>query len=405
MTNQQRSSKRRSFPPYDESSKLSRRDQTLVRVEKLLSEQFIVPLQDEAPFDEEGSVDLVDLDEAVETAQLPPEARPQPRTLSPPKPPPAPGPARAAAPVAEPPEKKSRLSVFSAVLQGAILIFVLAWVFLLGILVGRGHLWQSGLGHDLVVWVEQKAGWSDKAGPEVVLKKKNQPDELIPPPAPDGDTTAPPETEPDGQQAAEEKEEMPVWNWGDWSPEPVEGAPAGQESSSGSGPAANPEAGPAASSEAGPADRGRAAESQAPAAETEEEEWPTAIEEDGLGPATEYRPPGDQDDYADYEAMLEPAEVPNATLAEATPLPPDLAGAPGTGKFAVQVAEAADAAEAQRKVNLLISQGFNAYFYDGGNGRFPVRVGRFPTNQAAGEAKVLLEELGHKGAYVSVLGD
>lgn len=381
MTNQQRSSKRRSFPPYDESSKLSRRDQTLVRVEKLLSEQFIAPLQEEVPFEEEGTADLVDLAEAVETAQLPPEDRPQPRVLTPPR---APTPVGRPAPAAAPPEKKSRLSVFSAILQGAILIFVLAWVFLLGILVGRGHLWQSGLGHDLVVWVEQRAGWTDKTGPEIVLKKDNEPDVVIPPPepVPDGDPTEPPETDPGSGEAAEGQDEMPAWSWGDWTPkETTEGLPNGGETNSGAEPAST--------------------SGTSPATGTEEETWPTAIEEeDAPGPAVDYQPPGDQDDY---EAMLEPAEVPDATLAEATPLPPDLVDAPGAGKFVVQVAEAANANEAQRQVNRLIAQGFNAYYYDDGNGRFPVRVGHFPTNQAASAAKLQLEKLGHEGAAVSAL--
>lgn len=385
MTNQQRSSKRRSFPPYDESSKLSRRDQTLVRVEKLLSEQFIVPLQEEAPFDGELPFDeegLVDLSEAVETAQLPPEARQRPRTLTPPEASPA---AAAASP-----EKKSRLSAFSVVLQGSILIFVLAWVFLLGILVGRGHLWQTGLGHDLVVWVEQRAGWTDKTGPEVVLKKDNGPDEVIPPaPVPGEDSVITAETEPDSGETPEEQDEMPTWSWGDWAPESANGSPGGEESNSG--------AGPASTSETSPTDSGRPAESPAPAAETEEEIWPTAIEEDVPGPAVEYQPPGDQDDYGYYESMLEPAE--------AASLPPDLVGLPGTGKFVVQVAEAADSEEAQRKVNQLAAQGFNAYYFDGGNGRFPVRVGHFPTRQDAAQVKIQLEGLGHKAPYVSALGE
>lgn len=415
MTNQ-RSNKRRSFPPYDESSKLSRRDQTLVRVEKLLAEQFIAPPQEEAPPEEDAQVDLVDLEEAVETAQLPPEARPRPRAFAPRTPPPDTDPAPAPPPAAvEPPEKKSRLSIVSAILQAAILIFVLAWVFLLGILVGRGHLWQSGLGHDLVGWVEQKAGWSEKTGPEIILKKDNGTDEVIPPQGTtsedqldidpvDSDET--PDTESAGSgettTGTGAQEEMPVWNWPGWTPGPADN-PLGESESSNSATesVATPEPAP-------PTDNQEAAENPEEAAtlspspgESEEEEYPTAIEEDTPGPAVEYQPPGDQDDY---EAMLEPSEVPDASLAEAAPLPPGQVGAQGTGKYAVQVAQPVDANEAQRQVSLLISQGFNAYYYES-NGKFPVRVGHFPTRQAADEVKIRLEELGHKEPYVSVLGN
>lgn len=410
MTNQ-RSSKRRSFPPYDESSKLSRRDQTLVRVEKLLAEQFIAPLQEEAPPDEDGQVDLVDLEEAVETAQLPPEARPRPRAFAPRTVTPEAGPAPAPQPaVVEPPEKKSRLSLVSAILQAAILIFVLAWVFLLGILVGRGHIWQSGLGNDLVTWVEQKAGWSERTGPEVILKKENLPDEVIPPdqaptPPENGDETA---QNPNQALGTEEsvgsgestgvQEEMPVWNWPGWTPGPADN-PLG-ESEEPSGANASEPAPPAENLEAA-GNQGGDAAPLSPVENEEEEEYPTAIEEDTPGSAVEYQPPGDQDDY---EAMLEPSEVPDASLAEAAPLPPGQVGTQGTGKFAVQVAQPVDANEAQRQVSLLISQGFNAYYYES-NGKFPVRVGHFPTRQAADEAKIQLEELGHKEPYVSVLGN
>lgn len=416
MTNQ-RSNKRQSFPPYDESSKLSRRDQTLVRVEKLLSEQFIVPLPDEAQFEDESPADVVDLEEAVDTAQLPPEARPEPRTFAPTRTPAAAGPAPDSAAPDGRPAGKSRLSLLSATLQAAILIFVLAWVFLLGILIGRGHLWQSGLGHDLIAWVEQKAGWSDKAGPEIVLKKDNQPDEVIPPPTTDEGQSdidpavdpAPLETEPaESGDPAEEPDEMPVWDWPGWTPGPSEN-PLGDSGAAADGadpaPAAEttpaPEMTPTAETTPAPADQ-PAAVTEAPA-EPEEEEYPTALEEDAPGPAVQFQPPGDQDDY-DYEAMLEPAEVPDATLAEGSPLPPDLTGVPGTGKFAVQVAQPTEAQEAQSQVKLLISQGFNAYYYEN-NGRFPVRVGHFATRQEADRAKIQLEELGHKEPYVSSLGN
>lgn len=231
MTNQ-RSNRRRPFPPYDESSALSRRDQTLARVEKLLSEQFIVAPQDDLPSQEDEPMDLVDLEEAVETATLPREARPLPRALPPRATSMAQGQAQVPALPEEPLEKKIRLSAFSAILQGAILIFVLAWVFLLGILVGRGHLWQTGLGHELVVWVEQKAGWANKARPEIVLKKDNQPDEVIKAATEQDlseidhgagtmaglDQTADGPELPDSGIPDKEPDEMPVWNWPGWSP-------------------------------------------------------------------------------------------------------------------------------------------------------------------------------------------
>lgn len=177
-------------------------------------------------------MELVDLKEAVETAKLPPEDRPLPRVRPSLNTSEAQDLDRTAPLAVEPPEKKTRLSVFSAVLQGAILIFVLTWVFLLGILIGRGHLWQAGLGHKLVIWVEQKAGWTSQAGPEIVLKKENQPDEVIRL----STEPNPVQTDPGEKAMAEaeqplddtemlnsgtsnkEPDDLPVWNWPGWSP-------------------------------------------------------------------------------------------------------------------------------------------------------------------------------------------
>ncbi len=394
----QRTPRRRSFPPYDESSPLSRRDQTLARLDKLLSEQYITPPPEELISDEEIPEDLVDLEEVVEEAKLPPRPRPdRPRALEPR--PPAVAPARPAEV-----EKKSRLSVASAVLQGLILIFVLAWVFLLGVLVGRGHLWQTGFGHDVVVWVEQKVGWTGgQSTPEIVLKKENQADVVIPPtvvsesqPKAEDTQAAPPEEQ---SPAADDpsaitsdpptefdppQDEMPVWDWPGWTP----GGPEG-------GDAASPPAGDATSATPDVS----ATPDQSAAADAGDTAWPTAIE-----PGEDYSPPAEQEN-GDYDAMLQPSEAPDAPLAEATPLPPELAGIPGTGKFAVQVAMAADEAEAKQKVGQLAGQGFSAYFYQNASGQYLVRVGHFATRQDADAAKVRLDQLGYTKTYVSSLGN
>ncbi|MDR0882367.1 MAG: SPOR domain-containing protein [Candidatus Adiutrix sp.] len=343
--------------PSPAPNALSRRDQTLARLEKLLSEQFLPPPEEETA-EEASPAELVDLEEAVEGGRLPtrprsarPGARPRANSKNQPS---------------EPVQK--HLSFFSALLQALIMIFVLAWVFLLGVMVGREHLWQAGPGHDLVTWLEEKAGWAAKPGPTIVLDPPDPADPLAEPEAAPG--------------TAEAENALPVWNW----PPPAE-APPPDNNAAGAEPLAEAEAQPAATADQ----------------PDEENYWPPAIEpppEGGGEAAAGYSPPDDLDGQG-------PATPATAVPVAEPGQPADLIGEPdGAGKFAVQVAAAFNEDEAQAKVNRLIRQGFNAYYYKADkNGRYPVRVGRFATSQDADAAKVRLEQLGYSGPYVSKISN
>ncbi len=408
--------RRTTYPPYDEASGLSQRDQALERIERLLSEQLIVPYPEEIQEGgEETTQELVDLDEVVEEIKI--QAVPM-READPPLPV-----RRLAAGEneSEPHPGGSRLSIFHSLFQAFILLFVLGWVFILGIMVGRGHLWESGFGHDLVAWVEQKVGWSGQAGPELVVREPNpvapvssqtadsdSPPLLAPALDPE-DTTAPESNSPIAEAPASSltsqpeaaEEAYPVWNWAAWEA-PVDDGPddfaptsAGPGSSASNitvGNLAANEVARAATAEPGEQEDDEL-DSAAQALEADNDE--TALRTEALGA------PAGETDPADSESETGPGSL----TASAEELPGVAMAASGDGKFAVQIALAFDEAEAERRVARLAKQGFTAYFYKNTNNRYPVRVGHFSTRQDADAAKVRLEMPGYKGPYVSSLSN
>lgn len=400
--------KKKAKDPADKKKKLedlSLRDRNLVLVDKLLAEQHLMlePAADDAQLKAEP----VNLDEAVEIAKLPPKEPPQPKEKAPEAAPPQPSPAQSKAPAADektPPRpnnsgKKSGGLVIKLVLALLVLLFLIL-AFLAGLMGGRGHILADGPVKDLTTWVEQTLGFVPK--PPAAKPAPTADD-----PAQDEGPTAGEATEETGE-AGRPAEEPPVWDWEAWPAPPADAESADPADEAAAADAAETDAAAAApddSAEAVPADSAPAAQAQndpadnaaEPAAEADDDtQWPAAVEETTDQPQA-------ANDAVDYEAMLEAADVPDASLSEAAALPPSSSELSGTGKYAVQVALAFNKAEAEDRAERLKGQGFKAYYYPNANGRYPVKVGRFDTRQDADAAKVKLEELGYESPTVSVL--
>jgi cell division septation protein DedD len=75
----------------------------------------------------------------------------------------------------------------------------------------------------------------------------------------------------------------------------------------------------------------------------------------------------------------------------------------GEGAYAVQIAAPADEAEARSLTEKYRLLGFEAYYYEKSPTRFPVRVGRFDQKDEADAVKIRLESAGAKDPYVSKL--
>jgi cell division septation protein DedD len=76
----------------------------------------------------------------------------------------------------------------------------------------------------------------------------------------------------------------------------------------------------------------------------------------------------------------------------------------GTGTFTVQIASPTNENEAKSTVEKYRKKGFDAYYYPSTTGsRFPTRVGRYNTKEEAEVAKIKLEKEGAVGPYVSKL--
>lgn len=388
-------------PKNGQNPCFSRRDLDLARLEELLAEQCLPPEHDE---DDGfvGEAEEVDLQEAVEVACLPRKKTAAPQAAADPA---AGGAAKA---------KKSG-SIAGRLIKLLLLLLALSALFVVGVLAGRGHIWPSGPGRELVGLIEQYTGQAPKAKkadpPADTNQTAGQADQT---PADDTAAAASPATETG-------EEEMPVWDWPGWTPDDGLGDGQGDSASAVPDPAAAPdsaavetegdaaavtppaETAPPASAETAPTTpAGTETDSTADDSDGDvPEQWPTAIEPDQSGL---YTPPSDEESV-DYEAMLEASEVPDAPMTEAAPLPPaELSGSPGLGKFMVQVELAPNEAEAKSKVSQLTEQGFTAYYYQDGKKGYPVRVGHFATRQDADAAKVRLEELGYDEPSVSSLG-
>jgi cell division septation protein DedD len=74
----------------------------------------------------------------------------------------------------------------------------------------------------------------------------------------------------------------------------------------------------------------------------------------------------------------------------------------GTGLYTVQVGSPSSEKEARSMVEKYRDKGFEAYYYSRGT-RYPTRVGRFETKDAAEIARARLEKEGASGPYVSKL--
>jgi hypothetical protein len=67
------------------------------------------------------------------------------------------------------------------------------------------------------------------------------------------------------------------------------------------------------------------------------------------------------------------------------------------------VASAISEADARSITESYRKKGFDAYYYRTASGRFPVRIGRYETEEQANLAKSALTAAGARGPYVSKL--
>ncbi|MDR3038526.1 MAG: SPOR domain-containing protein [Candidatus Adiutrix sp.] len=133
------------------ASGLSRRDRTLLRLERLLAENLL-PTMDEtedrsAPEEAETIPDIAALV----------ESSPALRALTAPPTPLSPKKGRRPARRAGGKPGSARPSPLLQALQVFIILLVVVWVFLLGVLVGRSQLREDGWGQDLMTWLGKKA--------------------------------------------------------------------------------------------------------------------------------------------------------------------------------------------------------------------------------------------------------
>jgi cell division septation protein DedD len=75
----------------------------------------------------------------------------------------------------------------------------------------------------------------------------------------------------------------------------------------------------------------------------------------------------------------------------------------GTGQYTGQIASPTSEKEARAVAERYRKQGFDAYYYATGKGRFPTRVGRYQSSKEAEDAQSKLVAAGAKGPYVSKL--
>lgn len=348
---------------------------------------FEHPEPDEAQAAEQAPA-LIDIDEVVEVARLAdaPEAQSRPHSNEPSLDNPIGGPEPAALPLKAAPKKsaeeghKKGFSALHGAIQAVIILFVLSWVFILGILIGRGHLWESGLGHDLVVWLEEKAGWQTEIRPEIILRENEitrfpydpESQRQVKPNSFDDLVVAEEFIAPDGRVSSAEIKAPEL-------PNPVNGSAA-------AAPAKTPSAEISSAEAAQPTPIIQASEPEPSS------QWLEKLPEP---PEPEPAPAPEPVPTATAPApQPEPAPAPR----EAPPLADD------EGRYAVQVALAQDEQEAAKRVERLRQQGFTSYFYRNSRGYYPVRVGRFKTQGQAQEAKDRLEALGYAEPFISLLG-
>lgn len=380
--------RRRTLPPYKDKdgNALSPRDRALARVEVLLREDLSPPAdEDVGPTVEPCPVNP---EEAAEIVRLSPPARPPAPLVRAGAPKPKPS---APVPPAAPSSPPLKTSFFHVLLQILILLFVLSWVFIVGIVVGRGHLWESGPVYDLVIWLEEKVGWEKAEEPPLVFVKES-PDEA------DDEINWE-----DVRRQYGYSDELPETGGRGYPDDPAE-VDADRLANSqwlSAAPALLNYDGPASGYQ-GPGDPPPDEESSEGADGPAMDAVPAADSARAVEPAP----------VVDSAPAAEPVQTVDSTpaplprpVAEETKIAPDTPVDAGEGRYAVQVASPYEESEAQRRVARLLSQSFPAYYYRTSSGRYPVRVGRFVTRAEADEAKRRLDSLGYTGHYISVLSN
>lgn len=378
-------------PPEEAADARLPRDPALARVKDLLSEDFVLldnEGEDETEFPREREslspepvVRLVDLDDVVEVERPAPTERRLPKwaeeSLSASavanKQKSLPGSA-GLSPSIPPMETQSPKpnKIIHSFFQAFIVVFVLTWVFILGILIGRGHLWEAGPGHALVVWLEEKAGWQPSVQPEVILKDN-------------GVTRFPYEPPPSGQQSRSSASSNPFDDLVVTEEYVLEDGRVTTARRPTSMPSGGPVNSPASTAVVPPSNgRSSIAAPRLP-------ESPLYSNRNNASSPSPAASGQQQPAGTSAQTGSQPANGNNAAVEEQD------------GKFAVQVTLAFNEEEAEKRLARLKEQGFPAYYYQNASGRFPVRVGRFENYEDAEKAKTRLEELGYTRPYISRL--
>lgn len=342
------------------SSELSRRDQALARVAGIMSggraPRPQSSLKEREIFHEVVPINIHEVAEQSPVVSLPrpiqPQAAPAPAETKPPE--------KAAAPV------EKRGSPAHWFFQILILLFVLVWVFILGIFIGRGYLMESSLGRDFIGWIEETIGRQPET-PAISVEE---------PPA-----EAPPLPVPEAPAPAAE-------------PEPVAEAPAPLQP-----PIVEPPQAPQGTAPESAVLDTVTSSAQSVGQEREAEE--TAAESVAEGDSQFLTP----------ETLAQEPEPEPAPAAPTEYIPPPPASLPipnqrpvvDTLSYAVQATYALTEQAAQSVTDRLKRQGFQAYYYENSRGQYLIRVGHFETVEEARAAREKLTGLGYKDPYISRL--
>jgi hypothetical protein len=310
---------------------------------------------------------------------------------------------------------------------------ILAWIFFLGVLVGRGTLLNSSDAPKDASALQ--AGAYDARGsapPEGPAETNGAGAETDPAYLATDPTSGRPLPIPSpyggepvylgGNEGSSAYAYIPPPEEEDYPDSPAPGIPpAGGAQLSPQGtprPDTAPSAASAPSPAAAPAETPAAAAANAPAAGSDvasaAAKAPAAVAAKAPAPAASAKAtaaaPADQDPVATLMARRQEAAATKDKPAEAkaSQAPSDETvywpQAPaGTGQYTVQVASPTSEAEARTVTERYRKRGFDAYYYATGKGRFPTRVGRYRTAEEAGEYLAKLKEAGAKGPYVSRL--
>jgi septal ring-binding cell division protein DamX len=238
--------------------------------------------------------------------------------------------------------------------QTLILLFVLVWVFILGIFIGRGYLMESTAGRELIAWIEDKMD-RQPAVPQISIEQpaESAAAERSPAPGPEAATeppAAPPMIEPQGAEAPENAVLQTVVS---------------------------------AAQSVGP--------DTAPV--------PPAAPEEALADSPVFLTPETLAEEAPTES--EPAAP--AVFIPPPPVAPPVAASAASGGYAVQATYALNEQAAQAVVDRLKRQGLQAYFYENSRKQYLIRVGHFQNIEEARSAREKLSSLGYKDPYISRL--